>query len=686
MGIITNQANSTYADGPSGSPFEPPKSEIRSLFAAIDAIIAAIQAAGTATAAEVAAATAAIAVLSDSVEQLASALGGSGTSFYATKTALNADLVPAAGFLVQIWNDPDFTANEFFWQKIGGTGTGSWTQTTIPTQRYLDRILAETRAAPGLRNGFLTSNNDKYDALALKDSNERLVLGASQRDGTIKVGNWEHKPNLARHDPYEPGGYPCYISSGDVVVTTDNGSFTINGAPYTFSSCGPGKTFVCASWDRPALAAASSVQIDRNGEIFAIYGKTLVIGIMYNGQSLSTQSRAVGTGMSINPDPDHIWMPYTGYSSDVRLNLNTAAGVAPVLASGAITGFTPMDSVPGELAFTSGQGGIETLCYALHDEVMRKLNYAPTLVGFTLGVGGFALADLIKTTQPYTNTQTALTDIKAEALADGYRFWLPAVVWRHGESDSTNASYESQMVAYRSDFNTDSKAVLGQSSDIWFLMAAPSSFADGLNKAVLAMLALHENQPTGFVLSHPSYMLDYDIYAAGEAGDDDNVHLSVRGQQMDGEYFKKAWRQTVFGLTRWEPLRPLTAIRSGSTIDVTFSVPVGSLALDMVSVTERSGTVKGFEFVDDSGSTPAISSVTILDADTARITLASTPTGTQASQKVRYALKGHDGTLPFNASEMARGNLRDSDTTRAIFDPTLTLYNWCVPFEKTVTV
>lgn len=692
MVTFNPNADSVYQDGPDGNPTEPPKSQIRALLGgyedtmtALDTDITALETTNSGNSSLIAALDTRIDAVENDMTTLAGAITTPG-EVYLTKAVMDADLVPGDGTLAQVTSDPDFINNEYLWEKSGATTTGLWVQTDIPAPALNTRRLDDLEAEPLLRNGFMGNVNDKYDALVLKDSADKLVFGVSQEDGSMKVGAWEHKPSLAYHDPYEPGGYPCYISGGDIVVIHDNGSQLIDGGAYEFSACGPGKTFVCASWNKPAMAAASAVQIDRNGEIFAVYGKSLAIGMMVDGQSLAAGSRAVGVGMSVNPDPDHILMPDTGYSSDVRLNLNTAAGVAPVLASGAITGLVPMESVPGEEAFTTGQTAVETLCYALHYDIMRKLNYAPTLIGFSLGIGGFALADLIKTTQHYTNTQTAITDIKTEALADGYRFWLPAVYWRHGESDAANASYESQMVTHRSNFNTDTKAITGQASDIWFIMAVPSSFAAGQDDAALAMLALHENQPTGFVLSHPSYMLDYDIYAEGVTTDDDYVHLSVRGQQMDGEYAKKAWLRTVFGKSRWEPLRPLTAVRSAANIDVTFNVPVGSLVLDTTTVTERAGTVKGFEFVDDSGATPTISSVTILDTDTVRITLASTPTGTQASQKVRYALNGHDGVGSFTADEMARGNLRDSDTTRAVFDPSLTLYNWCVPFEKTVTV
>lgn len=693
MVILTKtaeQAFAGYTAGGAARKIDPADAQVwgTEIETAIDeqnADIAAAELAATGATAAVSALDSRIDGVEDDISTLSGAITSPG-KVYLTKAGMDADLVPDADTLAQLTSDTSFQNNEYLWKKVGATTTGSWTQTDIAAPALNNRRLDDLEAEPLLRNGFMGNVNDKYDALVLKDVDDKIVFAASQEDGSIKVGAWEHKPSLAHHDPYEPGGYPCYISAGDIVVIHDNGVQTIDGGAYTFTACGPGKTFVTASWDKPAMAASSAVQIDRNGEIFAVYGKSLLTLIFAYGQSLSAGSRAVGAGMSVNPDPDHIFMPNTGYSSDIRLNLNTAAGVAPVLAPGAITGLVPMDSVPGEEAFTSGQTPVETICYALHYEIMRKLNYSPVLGGMTLGVGGFALSQLVKGTQPYDNTQIAIEDFETEAFAAGYRTWLPAVFWRGGESDASNATYESGMVALRTDFNTDTKGITGQASDIWFIMAAPSSFVEGLDKAVLAMLALHENQPTGFVLSHPSYMLDYDIYAPGLTTDDDYVHLSVRGQQMDGEYAKKAWLKTIYGKTRWEPLRPLSAVRSAANIDVTFNVPVGSLVLDTTTVTERTGTVKGFEFIDDSGSTPAISSVTILDADTVRITLASTPTGTQASQKVRYALKGHDGSAPFNASEMARGNLRDSDTTRAVFDPSLTLYNWCVPFEKTVTV
>ncbi|MDW9447210.1 hypothetical protein GOA58_05850 [Sinorhizobium meliloti] len=681
MGSIRDLANSVYADGPVSAPNEPIKALIRSLFEAIDTLVLALQTSDSLTAAQISAINASLTSVQASLTQLSGALGGSGTSFYATKAAINADLVPGNGFLAQVYNDPDFVANEFFWMKSGATGTGSWTQTAIPTQRYVDRLVSEILAAPSLRNSLLSGNIDKYDAMQIVDAASKLVFGASQKDGEIRVGAHVHKPVVVGGDAYQPAGFPCSISAGDIVVTHENGSQTIDGAPYTFSVCGPGTRFICAAWDKPAMGANTPVQIDRNAELFVPYGSALAIGVVADGQSLAAGSQGIAP-IWTNPHPDYILMPDTGSASDVRLGLTVSSGVADVLSSGEITGLRAMESRSGVESATYGQTPVETLCSAMHGEVLQKLGFAPRLIGMSLGIGGFGIVDLKKGTQHYTNTQVAIADVKAEALADGWRYWLPAIYWRHGEADAASTTYAADMIAYRTDFNTDSKAITGQASDIWFILAQPSSFANvSLGNSVKAMLDLHVTQPNAFVLSHPSYMLDYDILFTGDGSDDDNVHLSPIGYALDGEYAYKAWRKTIFGKTRWEPLRPLIAVRSGNVIDITFAVPVQPLVLDTTTVTERAGTVKGFEYTDD-GTPPAISSVTVTGPDTVRITLAATPTG--ANKKIRYAMKGYDATSPRPASERPRGNLRDSDTTQARFDPSRILYNWCVHFEMSV--
>ncbi len=620
------------------------------------------------------------------VEATLNTISGAITSpgkVYLDQPAMAADLVPAADTLAQVTSDTSFSVNEYLWKKVGATGTGSWTQTTIPAPALSNRRLDDLENEPGLRNWLM--GTDKYDVIVVRGSDRNIAFGVSQLDGEMQAGRWTHKADLAFHDQYHPGGYPCVVTAGDLIVYHENGASTIDGGAYEFIAPATGRTFAAGVWNRPGMAAQTSIQIDRNFELYVPYGKMYTL-VMEYGQSLSIGSRAVGSGMWLNPAPDYIKMPYTGYFSDVRCNLHTSSGSAPVLAAGAITRLTAMESCVGEKAFSSGQTGVETFSEALHSDIMKNLNFAMKQLGMALGVGGFTLSQLVKGTQPYANTQTALTDAKAACLSEGYRMWFPAMLWRQGESDAANAAYAAQMVAFWNDFNTDSKLITGQVSDIWMIMAAPSSFADGLDQAVLAMVELHNNHPTKFCLSHPSYMLDYDIYTPGSSADDDFVHLSVKGQAIDGEYFYRAFRQTVFGKTRWSPLMPSgSAVRSGTTITIPMLVPKAPMVVDTTRVTERSGTYRGFVFKDDSGSPPAITDLVISGNDIV-LTLASAPTGSQGSQVVEYALKGHDAVAPFEAVEMARGNVCDSEVDRAACDPTFVMSNWMVPCRIPVTV
>ncbi|URK88678.1 hypothetical protein LP421_16990 [Rhizobium sp. RCAM05350] len=126
-------------------------------------------------------------------------------------------------------------------------------------------------------------------------------------------------------------------------------------------------------------------------------------------------------------------------------------------------------------------------------------------------------------------------------------------------------------------------------------------------------------------------------------------------------------------------------VRAAATITIPMTIPKGPMVIDTTAVTERSGTNKGFVFVDDSGAAPTVTNVQISGSNIV-LTLSSTPTGTQASQFVEYALKGHDNVAPFNASEIARGNIRDSETDTAVSDPTYIMRNWMVPCRSSVTV
>ncbi len=289
-------------------------------------------------------------------------------------------------------------------------------------------------------------------------------------------------------------------------------------------------------------------------------------------------------------------------------------------------------------------------------------------------VGGYAYSQLKKGTAPYSNGITYITT--ADTIADtlSRTFKIDAVVNLHGPADRTRANeYEGYLNEWQSDYETDIKTVTGQTGNIPMFIDQSSNFTaygTATSDLVIAQLAASENNSDIYMVG-PKYQFDFGS---------DWVHLTNESYQLLGDYLGKALKRVLEDGESIVALTPAEQVRRGNVITVRFNVPEAPLAFDTTNVLSK--TNYGFEFYDDSGSTPAISNVALLGQDSVRITLASTPSA--ATQKIRYAYTGTGGTKPgAQESGAARGNLRDSDTTEG--SANTPLYNWAVHFDKTVT-
>jgi hypothetical protein len=115
----------------------------------------------------------------------------------------------------------------------------------------------------------------------------------------------------------------------------------------------------------------------------------------------------------------------------------------------------------------------------------------------------------------------------------------------------------------------------------------------------------------------------------------------------------------------------ITAAGTGYTSlpTVTFTGPAGFLA-------------GGFSFWDDSASPPTVTAATVVNQTQVQLTLSGTPSGTLASQKVRYCWGTNANNNSYSTLGPLRGNLRDSDP--AIGPDAHPLWNWCAIFEMAV--
>jgi hypothetical protein len=261
----------------------------------------------------------------------------------------------------------------------------------------------------------------------------------------------------------------------------------------------------------------------------------------------------------------------------------------------------------------------------------------------------------------------------AIALTNKQTYVVRAVTNVHGESDhlAGNTKYDQNLVQWQSDYENEVRAMTGQLQPVPMLHTQMSSwtrYKSATSAIPLLQLRASVENPRKLVLVGPKYDLAYHS---------DGVHLVNLGYRHMGEHYAKVYRHVVLEGGTWEPLRPLVAKRTGNVIRVRFWVPVLPLVLDTVLVKDPGNF--GFEFSDDSGSVPAISSVVLEDEDTVRITLSKTPTG--KAQFVRYAYTGVVGARA-GATTGPRGNLRDSDDT--ISRHGNKLYNWAVHSEVPV--
>src|ERR1041384_7973378 len=268
------------------------------------------------------------------------------------------------------------------------------------------------------------------------------------------------------------------------------------------------------------------------------------------------------------------------------------------------------------------------------------------------------------TGRAYQATLFEARAIKRLANATGRSYGIGAIVLTHGETDSGNTGYEAAMVQLWSDYNTDLRAITGQTTTIPMITSQQHSFGfvagqvQGSSPATLAEWRVGVDHPGNIICAGPKYQYPYAS---------DNIHLVTRGYELLGEKYAEVYFQrVVMRHTAWQPLQPISVTRSGNVVTVRFHVPNPPLAWDTAlplphqsALTQwRNG--RGFEL--RSGNTPlTINSVAIVN-DTVQITAAS---AVPAGAVVGYAATS-DGTALSGVSRRW-GKLIDSDRTVGAF-------------------
>ncbi|HEX2571075.1 MAG TPA: dockerin [Polyangia bacterium] len=417
--------------------------------------------------------------------------------------------------------------------------------------------------------------------------------------------------------------------------------------------------------DQSAAAPDTALAPDENLPTFDVVGPgpdqsaTLPrydwVGIVGNGQSLAVGVQGAPTISTSNPGFPNLQLSYSGSFPctpfDGRGTLSVTPLAEPIRPR---LGCANLSEYPDNIAGETPHSGMGRELTVLQ-RAATATDYVTvhTVTGWT----GRAI-NFINKTGGYKGYPATLSEgqaIKNLANAAGKTFGYGAIIFTHGEADWNNPSYGTAVRQLYLDYNNDLKGITGQTEDIPMLLTQQGTYpldGDPNGERALSTQAqwrLGVDYPGQILVVGPKYQYNYDP---------DGVHLDAGDYQRLGQKYAQVYYQAVVQKIPWQPLQPISAVRSGSVISVRFNVPKPPLVWEETIVPPHQGgkhsswrNGRGFEVQDSSGDIP-IQYARIV-GDTVEIRLSYPPVGT--GLVVRNAMT-QDGGLPGRRSQ-----LRDSD-------------------------
>lgn len=346
---------------------------------------------------------------------------------------------------------------------------------------------------------------------------------------------------------------------------------------------------------------------------------------------------------------------------------------------------------------------------AMHNMIIDKRGVSDDaiLVSNATGGAGRTCAQLSKDTSYYNKTLASVTALKRIADSEGKTMNVPAIAYGQGEAESLLGSdlyfYQAQLEQLIADFNTDIKAITGQTNDVKLCIYQVATARDKGRFHVIA------NQHLQAAIDNPNILLSKAMYVADYEPDPDEIHGLVQTYGLMGaKYGYQIWNEILNGNSK-----PVFSVKTHTynalKSTIVFNVPYEPLAFDATDVTALSDGNKGFNLFDMyedtanmanntiSKPTPTITNVQITASDTVEITYSADPTGytlTYAMEGVGWEqVTGTDDLADTGRVSGARGLLRDNQGAFVEMDildafdlvQFSKIYNYCPMFQIDLT-
>lgn len=609
MGYVTDKSADVYRDFntagvPASGPHEPVKTEIRTLFSAVDVAIGAAQA-GLTTVATIAARD----------------------TFYATEAN--------RGKLVYVNNNngsPTDPANGVY-EYVGGARLAQsfYAGLAQVVQPLVDKAQAwaESPTAPG-GTGTKSAKTIAAEVAAIATP----LAGVAQAVRSVA-------------NDLTPAA-----EAVDFLDTDGRVLFALGGGGLPREAAGFASTISGAAGVNNTVAAIAA--LPRHGRSFA--------PVDWWGLTIAGQSNGASQSGSVLPTP-------------------------PSLGNKRLVGSALVDLVE-----TTNESCATGAVNHATDALLKRLSplpqsiYPQQWVVFNMSQGGAPFSDIKKGTSAYNSGLAAVQSRRNLAVAAGKTYAERALVFIHGESDSSagrsQAAYYADLIQYKNDWNTDVAAITGQTDRIPIFIVQVA-IGDGFSTTSgpsLGMLQAAESDPDCFLVS-AAYALTFI---------EDGLHATSHDQRGgNGERIGKAINRFYIDGKNPNTVRPISwRLVDPRTIDVEFYVPVPPLVMDIDHVWPGDAGM-GFAVYDSTGPEIPVIGARVYGAS-GRVVRITTGADVSLTDRITYALKkytrGLTGGIGAGRHKGARGCLRDSDLTASLYRDAKSrpypLQNWCAEFDK----
>ncbi len=244
---------------------------------------------------------------------------------------------------------------------------------------------------------------------------------------------------------------------------------------------------------------------------------------------------------------------------------------------------------------------------------------------------------------------------KGLAAAAGKTFGYGGIVMTHGECDAGNLGYGAGLFQLWQDYDTDLRAVTGQSDHVVLLVSQQSTIASGATGSAVQVWQAGVQHPGQIICTGPKYAYQHS---------GDHLHFPAPGYERLGQKYAEVFDLAFNQKVPWKPLQPNKLTRAGAVITLGFDVPNPPLVFEShfapphTTANTAWAAGKGFELKDGAGQPLAIASAAI-SGTSVILTLAADPGATKVN--VAYAVTQDGVGIQGGTSLGLYGLLRDSD-------------------------